>query len=409
MSKWATIRLGDCAQVQTGPFGSQLHQKDYVSIGTPIITVEHLGENRILKQNLPLVSEIDKERLKKYTLDNGDIVFSRVGSVDRRALVRNEEIGWLFSGRCLRVRFDKTIADPSFMSYQFGLTSFKEYIRAIAVGATMPSLNTKLLSDVFITLPPLDIQKKIANILDSVDDKIALNREMNKTLEAMAQAIFKSWFVDFDPFKEGEFIESELGMIPKGWEAKPLTDCTKVIGGGTPKTSISEYWNGDIPWFSVADAPSGSDVFVVETEKNITQEGLKNSSTKLLDAGTTIVTARGTVGKIALAGNAMTMNQSCYALAPIDETPYFTYYLVSSSIVELKQKTHGSVFDTITKETLASIQVVMPSIDAIKEFESTVGSIMLRIKENLLETKTLSTLRDTLLPKLLSGEMELKA
>lgn len=405
MSKWETIRLGDCAHVQTGPFGSQLHQKDYVSIGTPIITVEHLGENRILKQNLPLVSDTDKERLKKYTLEDGDIVFSRVGSVDRRALVRHEEIGWLFSGRCLRVRFDKKIADPSFMSYQFGLGSFKEYIRSIAVGATMPSLNTKILSDVFITLPPLDIQKKIANILDSIDDKIALNREMNKTLEAMAQAIFKSWFVDFEPFRDGEFVESELGMIPKGWEVKPLTECTKVIGGGTPKTSIPEYWNGDISWFSVVDAPSGSDVFVVETEKSITQEGLNNSSTKLLDAGTTIVTARGTVGKIALAGTAMTMNQSCYALAPIDDTPYFTYYLVSSSIAELKQKTHGSVFDTITKETLSSIQVIKPSID-VKKFESKVEPIMLRIKENLLEIKTLASLRDTLLPKLLSGEIE---
>ncbi len=131
--------------VQTGPFGSQLHKEDYVEIGTPIITVEHLGDNRIIHVDTPFVSDEDKERLSKYHLREGDIVFSRVGSVDRRALVRKGEDGWLFSGRCLRVRADKAKIDPSYLSYVFGLESFKNYIRSIAVGATMPSINTKIL------------------------------------------------------------------------------------------------------------------------------------------------------------------------------------------------------------------------------------------------------------------------
>ena len=140
--------------IQTGPFGSQLHQQDYVSVGTPIITVEHLGENRIIHQDLPCVSDNDKEQLSKYTLRKGDIVFSRVGSVDRRSLVREEEDGWLFSGRCLRVRPNQEIIDPGYLSYFFGLPAFQEHIRSVAVGATMPSLNTKLLSDVTILYPP---------------------------------------------------------------------------------------------------------------------------------------------------------------------------------------------------------------------------------------------------------------
>src|SRR5690606_12964407 len=135
------------AGIQTGPFGSQLHQKDYVEVGTPIITVEHLGENRILHENTPKVSNKDRNRLSRYLLKKGDIVFSRVGSVDRRALVREEEDGWLFSGRCLRVRPDPAKIDSQYLSYFFGLPAFKEYIRSIAVGATMPSLNTALLSD----------------------------------------------------------------------------------------------------------------------------------------------------------------------------------------------------------------------------------------------------------------------
>lgn len=144
-------RLGDLCLadgVQTGPFGSQLHQEDYVTDGTPIITVEHLGDNRIIHQDLPCVSDADRQRLAKYSLRTGDIVFSRVGSVDRRAIVREAENGWLFSGRCLRVRPDPEKLDSQWLSYFFGLPAFKQYIRGIAVGATMPSINTKILSDV---------------------------------------------------------------------------------------------------------------------------------------------------------------------------------------------------------------------------------------------------------------------
>jgi len=144
--------------VQTGPFGSQLHQEDYVAVGTPIITVEHLGENRITRSNLPLVSEKDKARLSRYSLRDGDIVFSRVGSVDRRSLVRKEEDGWLFSGRCLRVRVDKKRICPQFLSWVFGLEGFKQHIRRVAVGATMPSINTKILSDIPVYFPPLSEQ-----------------------------------------------------------------------------------------------------------------------------------------------------------------------------------------------------------------------------------------------------------
>ena len=215
--------------VQTGPFGSQLHKRDYVNIGTPIITVEHLGENRIIHETMPRVSDEDKSRLSKYVLRDGDIVFSRVGSVDRRSLVRKEEDGWLFSGRCLRVRPDRNKIDPVFLSYFLGLPSFKEHIRSIAVGATMPSLNTKILNDVTVYFPTLPEQRRIAHILGTLDDKIELNRRMNETLEEMARAIFKDWFVDFGPVRakmEG------AGCVSAGGDLAVVSGSVGGVGAG---------------------------------------------------------------------------------------------------------------------------------------------------------------------------------
>ena len=217
-SDFSENRLADLcvpvSGVQTGPFGSQLHKKDYVRVGTPIITVEHLGENRILQQGVPCVSEKDRLRLSKYWLQTGDIVFSRVGSVDRRALVRDAEDGWLFSGRCLRVRPDPKEVDPTYLSYFFGLPVFQQYIRSIAVGATMPSLNTRILSDAPILYPPLSEQRAIAHILGTLDDKIELNRRMNETLEAMARSLFKSWFVDLDPVRAKSALKRHKSITP---------------------------------------------------------------------------------------------------------------------------------------------------------------------------------------------------
>ena len=408
--------------VQTGPFGSQLHQEDYVAVGTPIITVEHLGDNRINHQDLPRVSDGDLDRLSKYQLRKGDIVFSRVGSVDRRALVRKEEDGWLFSGRCLRVRPDNSKIDSTYLSYFFGLPAFKEHIRSIAVGATMPSLNTQLLSGIFVPFPnELKEQRAIAHILGTLDDKIELNRRMNETLESMARALFKSWFVDFEPVRakiEGRdtglpqeiadlfpdsFEDTELGEVPKGWKVRPFADTVDIIGGGTPKTSISEYWNGDIPWYSVVDVPSDTDVFVIDTEKHITIKGLENSSTRLLPEGATIISARGTVGKLALVGQPMAMNQSCYGLIGLEAGATFTYFMTRSLIMSLKQHSHGSVFDTITRETLAGVRVIAPPITVSAAYGSMTDPAMQRIKVNLKESRNLTDQRDTLLPKLLSG------
>ena len=182
-SEFPTMRLATLAEIQTGPFGSQLHKEDYVSEGTPIVTVEHLGNKNFTEQNLPCVSDKDRDRLKKYSLQEGDIVFSRVGSVDRCSFVSKRYIGWMFSGRCLRVRPRKML-NAEYLYYFFLLESTKQFVRNIATGATMPSINTKFMGEVPVAVPPLDVQEEIVKVLRNLDDKIQLNTEINKNLYA---------------------------------------------------------------------------------------------------------------------------------------------------------------------------------------------------------------------------------
>lgn len=323
---------------------------------------------------------------------------------------------------------DGTKLIPKYLLYW--LMGTRQHLRDSVVeytGIGAGKLDTKRLQALPICLPTLEEQESIICIISAFDDRITLLRETNKTLESIAQAIFKSWFVNFDPVyakmagrqPEGmdeataalfpdSFDESELGLIPKGWEALPFFDTVTVIGGGTPKTSIPAYWGGDIPWFSVVDAPETTDVWVLSTEKYITKQGLSESSAKLLPKGTTIISARGTVGRIALTGRSMSMNQSCYGLRGEMGDYYFTYFSTKRLVDTLKQHSHGSVFDTITRDTLKRVKVVWPpQKQYIEAFETTVSTIMDRILTNVETAALLGQLRDTLLPRLISGKLRL--
>ena len=313
----------------------------------------------------------------------------------------------------------------------YWLTANVDELERHASGSTFKELSGTSLKKIRIRLPAgREEQRAIAHILGTLDDKIELNRRMSETLEAIARAIFKAWFVDFEPvrakmegrWRRGEshpglpahfydlfpdrLVESELGEIPEGWEIKPFADTVEIIGGGTPKTSVAEYWNGDIPWFSVVDAPGEHQVWVIDTEKKITRAGIDNSSTKILPVGTTIISARGTVGRVALVGVPMAMNQYCYGLrGRWGRWGLFNYIETRQLVSILRQRTHGSVFDTITRDTLATVHVAVPSVATVEAFEEEVKPILDRIREALVESRTLATLRDALLPKLISGEL----
>lgn len=404
MSEWKIYKLGEIASVQTGPFGSQLHQSDYVSEGTPIITVEHLGENRILHENLPKVSDQDKERLKKYWIQEGDIVFSRVGSVDRRAYVKIRENGWLFSGRCLRVRPQENV-NGKYLSYFFGLEAFKKKIRGVAVGATMPSLNTSIMSDIDVSLPDLKTQTQIASILSSLDDKIELNLQMNQTLEAITQALFKEWFVNFNfPGFEGELVDG----LPKNWKISKLNGMVDVKGGSTPSTSAPEYWDGEYYWTTPKDLSNSRSPVILGTERKITEAGVKQISSGVLPKGTLLLSSRAPIGYLAISQIPISINQGYIAIQGKSVSNLYMLFWLKQNMDTVKGMANGSTFQEISKSNFKVIETHLPDRKILRLFDETINPLFERIIANEIEIKTLTQIRDSLLPKLMTGKIQIK-
>ena len=379
-------QLKTIADIQTGPFGSQLHKEDYVETGTPIVTVEHLGNRVFTEQNLPRVSDSDKARLIKYTLSTGDIVFSRVGSVDRCSYVDKSHDGWMFSGRCLRVR-PTELVDSMYLYYYFCLEETKQFVRNIAVGATMPSINTKLLGEVEIALPDLNNQKRIAAVLSSLDDKIENNQKLNDNLQQQAAALFSS-------------------LYDRSNTEVRFTDLIQILGGGTPKTGENTYWNGNIAFFTPKDVGIP---YTLITEKTISKEGLSHCNSRLYPVNTVFVTARGTVGKVGMSGVPMAMNQSCYALVGKETHQLLVYFYTLKAVDRLKHKASGAVFDAITTRDFESEQIMKLSDDDATAFLRVAEPMFQEVLNNNIENLRLSTLRDSLLPKLMSGEIDVSA
>ncbi|NCN11313.1 MAG: restriction endonuclease subunit S [Leptospira sp.] len=384
MSEWKEYKLGDVAYVQTGPFGSQLHLSDYKLTGTPIITVEHLVDKRIGHTNTPFVSDEDRERLKKYTLIPGDIVFSRVGSVDRSAIVSTKENGWLFSGRLLRVRITDIEVDPLYTFYFFNQEEFKENIRRIAVGATMPSINTAILSSLPILLPPLAEQKAIAGVLSALDDKIDLLHRQNKTLEAMAEALFRQWLVE---------------EADESWEEGKLGDEFIItMGQSPPGESYNETGKG-IPMYQ------GNADFEFRFPKN---RVFTTDPKRFAEKFDTLISVRAPVGAQNMANEKCCIGRGVASLRfKLNTELYsYTYYKIRYHMLEIAGfNDTGTVFGSIGKDDLWNIKTLFPSVTEIMEIDSKLKPLNDRIISNCFQIRSLEKLRDTLLPKLMSGEV----
>ncbi|MDP4490370.1 restriction endonuclease subunit S [Pseudoalteromonas piscicida] len=416
---WSVMTIGDIANVKTGPFGSALHEKDYVNDGTPIITVEHLGEKGITYQNLPMVSDADKLRLKAYQLFEGDIVFSRVGSIDRNALVTKDESGWLFSGRLLRVKLKLKNQNPSFFSHQFHTEPFKARVREVAVGQTMPSLNTEILKNILVVVPKHhEEQTAIANALSDVDalltelEKLIAKKQAIKTATMQQLLTGKTRLPQFATYSEGTLEgknqgqpkgtkPSELGEIPEDWDVVSLRDVITFKNGAAHEDCIDEYGN-----------------FVLVNSKFISTEGKVRKGTNecrqatikndLLMVMSDVPNGKA-IAKCFLVDqdNLYTVNQRICILRPNEEiNPTFLLKIVSRNPYYLAFD-DGAKQTNLRREDVLNCPIVNPSFEeqtAIATILSNMDNEIKTLEQRLAKTRQI---KQGMMQALLTGRIRL--
>lgn len=432
MNNLEKVLLRDVAETQTGPFGTQLHEKDYVSVGTPIVTVEHLGEISFNKQNLPLVSDDDKNRLSKYTLKEGDIVFSRVGSVDRCTYVSAKEVGWLFSGRCLRVRFNEK-ANSKYVSFYFRQKFFKEMMLNISVGATMPSLNTFLMANIPLYLPKKDIQQKIAYVLSALDSKIELNNRINAELETMAKTLYDYWFVQFDfPDKNGKPYKTSGGKmiwneelkreIPEGWEVQQMAEWLDIDKSGDwGKEETEGNFTKQVICFRGADI---NGLNGLDELKPPVRWILEKNSFKILKSHDLIIEISGgsptqSTGRLAFITDAtikrfehpLICSNFCKPVSMRNKKLLYNFVYYWNSLYDngiffgYEGKTSG-IKNLLLDSFISSYYTVVPDEKVVDQFYDIMDNIQEKKQTALAENQKLTELRDWLLPMLINGQVK---
>ena len=277
------------------------------------------------------------------------------------------------------------------------------YLKQNAAGAVFNAIVISTLSGTPISFPSIEQQIRIASILSAYDDLIENNRRRMKLLEESARLLYQEWFVRLR-FPGYEHTKIKNG-VPEGWEKVTALDAMNVMSGGTPKTSNSEYWDGEIPFYTPKD--SVAECYVIETEKHLTEAGLKKCNSKLYPKDTVFITARGTVGNMNLAQRPMAMNQSCYALSGREGLPHkYLFCALKDAIQHFKQHASGAVFDAIIVDTFKLIPFVIPDPKIVKLFEESIGPIFQQTENLLLQNQKLKAARDILLPPLMNGEIE---
>lgn len=398
--EWKEVKIGDLGQIITGKTPKTAIKKNWGG-KIPFLSPSDDMSNKTSPVTARTLTELGVAEVAKCLIPANSICVSCIGSDLGKVVKTDRE---LVTNQQINTIVPHSNVDSDFVYYLMCIVG-KELNYISKTSTAVPIINKSTFSDWNIVIPEkVEEQRRIASILSSLDRKIELNNKINADLEEMAQAIFKNWFVDFEPFKDDKFVDSELGMIPEGWKVGRLTDVIKLMPGGTPKTSEPLYWdNGTIPFFSPKDV---NGVYCFATEKHITEAGLNKCSSNLYPKDTIFITCRGTVGKVCLVACDMAMNQSNYAIKAIDGySQYYVFFLVKSVVERLIKKSNGAVFSAITSKDFDE-EILIPSQKAVEDFTNVIDGFFRRIFTIGTESSRLSTLRDTLLPRLMSGELE---
>lgn len=402
--KWGKVKLGDYCEIASS---KRVFYSDYVSSGVPFYRSKEIIQkhsHQDIDEPLYITQRKYDEILEKFGVPQpGDMLLTSVGTIGTPYVVKDTDYFYFKDGNLTWFRnfTDNLLSD--FLYYWIQSHDGKGALNALTIGSSQKALTIASLKGLEIPLPPLPDQRRITDMLSAYDDLIVNNQKQIKLLEEAAMRLYKEWFVNLR-FPSHENIPIIDG-VPEGWSMHRFSEKVSIMSGGTPKTSVSSYYGGEIPFYTPKDCDGN--FFAFDTITHITESGLKNCNSKLYPENTVIITARGTVGKIVLLAMPMAMNQSCYALK-CDElnAPYYLFFALNEEVKKLKTMANGGVFDTIIVKTFDNIYFTMPNHETVDNFEKTVSPIMGLMKNKMKQIVLLSQARDKLLPKLMNGEFE---
>jgi type I restriction enzyme S subunit len=400
-SEWANGKLGEFIELKRG---YDLPQAKRTLGGVPLVSSSGVSD----RHDVAMVK-------------GPGVVTGRYGTIGQVFYV--EEDFWPLN-TTLYVR-DFKGNHRKFINYFLKTLDFHAYSDKAAV----PGVNRNHLHEALVTIPPVSAQVKIAEFLGALDDRITLLRETNTTLEAIAQAMFKSWFVDFDPVHakmqglapEGmdeataalfpdSFEESELGPVPKGWEVMPVGDAVETLGGATPDTKTPAFWEpAEHHWTTPKDLSEIASPVLLSTERKLSGAGIKKISSGLLPVGTLLMSSRAPIGYLALAQVPMAINQGYIAIPPGGKlSPLHMLFWCQTNMDIIKGRANGSTFMEISKKAFRPIPALVPTQPVRDAFDVLTAALFARLIENEKQAQTLAALRDTLLPRLISGQLRIE-
>lgn len=445
-SNWKEMSIRDtCIKSMTGGTPSSRNVDFYEGGTIPWLNTKEVDFCRIYKTENH-ITELGLQKSSAKWIPENSVIVAMYGATAGKVALN--KIPLTTNQACCNLVIDNNKANYEFIYYYLSDSYLK--LANLSNGAAQQNLNTSIINNFPILLPPLAEQKAIAHILGKLDNKIELNRQMNETLEAMAQALFKSWFVDFDPVidnallagnnipdeleeraelrqaqlnsgkantnseindlfpSEFEFTE-ELGWIPRGWEVSKIEKEYETVGGGTPSTKNPDFWeDGDIHWTTPKDLSGKQSKILLDTDRKITELGLAKISSGLLPVNTVLMSSRAPVGYLALAKIPVAINQG-YIAFKCNKTLTSEYAIqwAESEMAQIKQRAGGTTFSEISKRNFRDIDILVPSSELVERYSEAVKSIYDKVTANEKQSNTLANLRDTLLPKLMSGELRI--
>ena len=405
MEEWKEYKLGDiCTKIGSGatPKGGK---ESYLGGGISLIRSQNVLDFTFSLDGLAFINEEQANKLNGVEIKKDDVLLNITGdSVARCCIVPDSILPARVNQHVSIVRGDNTIVLNEYILYY--LQFKKQLLLSLSQGgATRNALTKGMIEEFPILLPSLDEQSKIVSILKSLDDKIENNRKINENLEQQAQALFNSWFVDFEPFRDQPFVESELGMIPEGWRVVNLQDCVTIKRGGSPRPIQDYLSDNGFKWLKISDATSCNSPFIYLIKEYIKESGL--SKTIKLSAGSLVLSNSATPGIPKILGVESCIHDGWLYFPQSELSKYYLYLLFIEERDYLISQGNGSVFTNLKTEIIKNLEIVLPDKFVISKFDEVVKSLFDKIDYLTKEIISLSQLRDTLLPKLMSGEIKL--